>query len=314
MRMQVVPVSIVIPTYNGQGHIREAVRSVMSQTCVPYELLISDSGSSDDTLNIIEEETAGARFPLRILPERTPGMVKNWNAAARAARGEYVKFLFQDDVLDPQCVERMWDVVARHPKVGFVWCARRVIAGPEIELHPVGKWLVEHTDLDRSHLRIRPVQCGRSILRSRRLLDDNWNKIGEPTCVMMKRSVFESLGGFNEQMKQLVDVEMWYRALAVTWAAFIEEPLASFRVHLQQMTVKNLEESEEVIAEWTKLMHSLASPMLYRCLHCAARRRVRLEMNQLRQTPPPPALLDLFYETARKAKWMRRCVNVARGA
>jgi glycosyltransferase involved in cell wall biosynthesis len=310
--MQVVPVSIVIPTYNGQRHIREAVRSAIAQTCIPYELLVSDSGSKDDTLNIIEEEMAGARFPLRVLPERTPGMVPNWNAAAHAAKGEYIKFLFQDDVLEPTCVEKMWDLVAHRPKVGFVWCARKVIACPGYEDHPAGKWLVENTALDRDHLRLKPLQHGRRILRSRRILDASWNKIGEPTCVMIKRSVFEAVGGFDPRFKQLVDVEMWYRALAVTWAAFIEEPLAQFRVHLDQMTAQNLK-SGDADGDWVALMHALASPALYRYLHPAARRRVRLELERNAEQVPPPVLFDLLWETARKAKWMRRAVSLARG-
>jgi len=309
--MQVVPVSIVIPTYNGQTHIREAVRSVLAQTCIPYELLVSDSGSTDDTLDIVRDEMKGARFPLRILPERTPGMVPNWNAAARAARGEYIKFLFQDDVLEPGCVERMWDVVAHQPKVGFVWCAREVIACPGYELHPVGKWLVENTHLDRKNLRLKPVQHGRRILRSRKLLDDNWNKIGEPTCVMMKRSVFEAVGGFSPRLKQLVDVEMWYRALTATWAAFIEEPLARFRVHLDQMTAHNLT-TGDADGDWVALMTSLAEPALYRCLHPAARRRVRLELDKAAEQVPRPPLVDVLYETARKASWVQRAVRLAR--
>jgi len=311
--MQLVPVSIVIPTYNGQRHIRDAVRSVVAQTCLPYEMVVSDSGSRDDTLKIIEEEMKGARFPLRILPQRTPGMVPNWNAAARAAKGEYIKFLFQDDVLEPACIEKMWDVVAHHPKVGFVWCARNVIACPGYELHPVGKWLVENTGLDRDQLRLKPLQHGRRILGSRKLLDESWNKIGEPTCVMIKRSVFEQVGGFSTHLKQLVDVEMWYRALTVTWAAFIDEPLACFRVHLDQMTAQNLK-TGEADGDWVALMHSLASPPLYHCLHPAARRRVREELDKAAEQVPPPALFDLFYETARKAKWMRRAVSLARGA
>jgi len=276
-------------------------------------LLVSDSGSTDETLKIIRDETAGAGFPVRILPKRTPGMVPNWNAAASAARGEYIKFLFQDDVLEPQCLERMWNVVVQHPKVGFVWCARHVLADPGDELHPIGKWLLEHTDLDRGIIRVRAIQNGRRVLGSRRLLDECWNKIGEPTTVMIKRSVFASLGGFNLRMKQLVDMEMWLRALAVTWAAFIDEPLAGFRVHQDQMTVKNAE-SGEAEGDWVEMMHSLAEPGIYRCLHSAARRRVREELTRANQPAPSLVFADVLYETARKSKWMRQCVAVARGS
>ncbi|PYL63077.1 MAG: hypothetical protein DMF24_01770 [Verrucomicrobia bacterium] len=94
-----VPVSVCLPIYNGALYIREAIQSILNQTAVPQEIIVSDSGSSDGSENIVREEARRAQAKLIILPTKTRGMVANWNSAIRAASGKYIKFLFQDDLL-----------------------------------------------------------------------------------------------------------------------------------------------------------------------------------------------------------------------
>ena len=115
-----VPVTVCVPVYNGALYIKDAIRSVLNQTVMPQEIIISDSGSSDGSEDIVREEARRAQAKLIILPTKTPGMVPNWNSTLRAASGKYIKFLFQDDLLHPNCLEEMVKVAECDERIGFV--------------------------------------------------------------------------------------------------------------------------------------------------------------------------------------------------
>jgi glycosyltransferase involved in cell wall biosynthesis len=304
IRSVATTISVVLPTYNGADHIAAAVRSLRAQTVPPWEVVISDSGSTDGTLDIVRAELAGAPFPVRILPRRTAGMVKNWNAAISAARGEFVKFLFQDDVLEPRCLEFFGAAAGAEHRLGMAWCSRRLILEGDPDTHPAAKWLVENPTLDRYMLEIdnRP-HPGWRVLGARRLMEGSPNKIGEPTAVMIRTDLLCRIGGFSERLAQLVDVELYYRVMARSWVQFIDEPLAAFRVHGKQMTVKN-SEIDAAAADQLELMRVLGQPEIYRYLHPRARRLLRegCEKAGLHGAATYP-LYDRCYESAR---WVKR--------
>ena len=77
------------------------------------------------------------------------------------------------------------------------------------------------------------------MLSDPQLLSRPINKIGEPSVVLLRRGLVLQLGGFAPELKQLVDLEMWLRVMAHAKVGFIPEPLASFRVHLDQESFKN---------------------------------------------------------------------------
>jgi glycosyltransferase involved in cell wall biosynthesis len=100
-----VPVSVCLPIYNRALYIRDAIRNVLNHTVMPQEIIISDSGSSDGSENIVRDEARRAQANFIILPTKTPGMVANWNSTIRAASGKYIKFFSQDDLLHPNWLE-----------------------------------------------------------------------------------------------------------------------------------------------------------------------------------------------------------------
>ncbi len=73
---------------------------------------------------------------------------------------------------------------------------------------------------------LKTSQPGSSLLRSQNLLHEPLNKIGEPTAVLIRTSVLREVGLFNEKMRQLVDMEMWVRIMAVSHVGYISKPLS----------------------------------------------------------------------------------------
>jgi glycosyltransferase involved in cell wall biosynthesis len=100
-------VSVVMATYNGERYLAEQFQSLLDQTKLPDELIISDDGSKDGTLRIIEEFSRRAPFPTTILVNGNRlGYAENFLQASKHAQGDLVAFCDQDDVWHPNKLER----------------------------------------------------------------------------------------------------------------------------------------------------------------------------------------------------------------
>ena len=265
-----VPVSVCMPVYNGALYIRDAIRSVLNQTVIPQEIIVSDSGSSDGTVNIIRDHAEGTRVKLIILPTKTPGMVANWNSAIRAAAGKYIKFLFQDDLLHANCLEEMVKVAKSDERIGFVFSPRELLVEPSVEDDVYAQWLLQHRNLSAAFGNLETNQPGSLLLSSKRLFQEPLNKIGEPTAVLVRTDLFDKVGLFNENMPQLVDIEMWVRIMAVCHVGYISKALTSVRVHSRQASFRH--RSEEMVRfEAQCLRDTLRRSAIYPLLHWRVR-------------------------------------------
>ena len=269
-----VPVSVCLPIYNGALYIRDAIHSILNQTVIPQEIIVSDSGSSDGSENIVREEARRAQAKLIILPTKTPGMVANWNSAIRAASGKYIKFLFQDDLLHSNCLEEMVKVAESDKRIGLVFSPRELLVEPSAENDPLTKWLQKYQNLSAAFGNLKTNQPGSLLLRSSELLQQPLNKIGEPTAVLVRTDLFGNVGLFNENMRQLVDMEMWVRLMATSHVGYIPRALSSVRVHARQATSRHTTEEIDRF-EKDRLEDTLRTSAIYPLLHwrvkCALR-------------------------------------------
>ena len=230
------PVSILVPTYQGARWILETIGSALAQTFCDFELLVVDDASSDGTPDL----AASCRDPrVRVLANaRRLGLVGNWNRSIAAARAPLVKFLFQDDLLRPPCLERMVEAFRERPAAGLVF-ARRAILVERDGSDDGGSW--EGLATARS-------ACGDTPRWSPpRALFDPWirakalgNSIGEPTSVLLSRAALSAVGLFNPRMVQSPDMEMWARISFHFDVGFLDEELTVFRAHARSATRRNL--------------------------------------------------------------------------
>lgn len=228
--------SICIPTYNGANFLREAIDSVLAQTFGDFELILSDDQSSDHTFQIVQEY---ARHDPRIRPIRNDsnlGLVGNWNACVRAARTDWIKFHFQDDVLHPDCVATL--LSAGENGQAFVACERDFIFDdPNPRLRD---YYESHRARTRRRYAGRPIldaeMYGREIIASVCA-----NLVGEPPVTLLHRSLFERYGLFNPLMVSRCDSEYWNRVGCNVGIHFISEPLVHFRVHGESASARHLQ-------------------------------------------------------------------------
>ncbi len=236
-------VSICIPTRNGEEFIVKALESAFSQTYRPIEIIVSDDASTDGTLELVQLMSDHCPVPLHLVQHTPAGIGENWNNCVREARGEFIKFLFQDDLLAPQCVERMMEPALADERVGLVYCRRTIISDPEDANHR--QWAEEYGVLHRSWTSIPVsdhIRPGSLYLRDRALLTSPANKIGEPTAVLLRATVFDREGYFENELVQELDYFYWYKIMRHFHIAFVDEELVSFRLHAEQATWRNRRE------------------------------------------------------------------------
>jgi len=233
-------VSICIPTYNGNKFIEEALDSAINQTYKNIEIIISDDNSNDDTLTIIKERLINSKTPYNIYNHESKGIGANWNHCVEKSNGTFIKFLFQDDLLRFDCIEKMVELAISDNKVGLVYCKRTILY--DINNFEHNKWIQYCGVL---HAKWHKVKVKQGILDGRKYLSDKYlmngplNKIGEPTAVLIKKNCFEKIGFFDENLKQTLDIEFWYRLMKYYKIGFIDEELVSFRLHDDQASFVN---------------------------------------------------------------------------
>jgi glycosyltransferase involved in cell wall biosynthesis len=265
-------VSICVPTYNGTQHLRECLDSALGQTFHDFELVIVDDGSVDETATIAREYAQRDPRVRLYLNGRNLGLVENWNRCVALAQGQWIKFLFQDDYLEPTCLDRMLE--ACQPGVLLTVCRRTYLFQPETPDH-MKRMYERHlsTDSLRQHFAdcrvITPEVFAKHMLRY-----PTTNCIGEPTATLFHRSAFERFGGFLHDIVVLCDWEYAARIAVQTGLSYVDESLATFRVHSKSATQTNFARNRyrvEVL-DLVSAHHELAYAPLYEPVRRAASR------------------------------------------
>jgi glycosyltransferase involved in cell wall biosynthesis len=235
----VPPVSICVPTWNGASFLGAALESALSQTYSDFELLLVDDGSTDATLDV------AAAFPdprIHIYRNhRRLGIPGNWNHCLELARGTYVKFLFQDDVLDRQALAKLVAALEAVPAASLAFSRREIRhEGPDTADLPLrGPGYSDVVSAFYATLRgpFTGIDLVRQAVASGR--DLAVNVVGEPSFVLLRREAAVRAGGFDSAFTQVVDWELWLRLARVSPVVFVDESLGLFRVHSGGQSASN---------------------------------------------------------------------------
>jgi glycosyltransferase involved in cell wall biosynthesis len=119
--------SIGMPVYNGENYIKEALDSMLRQTCKDFELIISDNGSIDGTQKICEEYAHRDKRIKYIRHEHNRGAAWNYNYVVGLASGKYFRWAAHDDNLAPEFLKKCIDVLEKNSSVLLVYTKSRII-------------------------------------------------------------------------------------------------------------------------------------------------------------------------------------------
>jgi glycosyltransferase involved in cell wall biosynthesis len=206
-----VAVSVVIATYNSARYLPEAIESVLAQSFTDRELIVVDDGSTDDTQTVLR------RFGSHLvsLSQANLGVSAARNRGLTRCLGQYIAFLDADDTWAPEKLECQIEAMQAYPGHGAYFSA-----------------------FTRAACDLAPLSVHRS-QRSTVSLEDlllSGNVIGSPCTVIARRALLDLAGGFDLNLSQCADWDMWVRLAGYTDFLYVDRPLATYRQHDANMS------------------------------------------------------------------------------
>lgn len=214
-------VSVVIPCYNQGEYIDEAVDSILNQTYTNIEIIIVNDGSTDEYTN---RKLASYNKPKTYVLNKENGHLSSArNYGIEHAKGDYILLLDADDMFKETFIEKGMKILNSRKKVGFVssyveyFGARRDI----VTTHKSGG--VENYILYNNNV----------------------------ACALIRREIWEEVGGFDENMKQgYEDWNFWFAVTKKGWEVYIiEEPLFKYRKKRNTMRTRSDDMRPELVKQ-----------------------------------------------------------------
>ncbi|WP_369014277.1 glycosyltransferase family 2 protein [Flavobacterium anhuiense] len=250
-------ISVCIPTYNGEKYLQETLESIQLQTYSNVELIISDDSSIDKTLDIIKKFKVISKYPVFLYHHNPTGIGSNWNNCIKKANGELIKFLFQDDVMEYNCLERMVSVYNKNPQAGLIASKRSFIVEKNVIGEITNNWIEKYRDLQigLQHQKADILILDKAVFKRSDFRKSPLNKIGEPSVVLFRKDIVNQIGYFRADLKQILDYEYWYRILKRNTIVIINEQLVRFRIHEDQATNVNREKAINDYSLYDKILY-----------------------------------------------------------
>ena len=206
-------ISVIIPTHNRANLISRAIESVRKQTIDDrIEIIVVSDGSTDNTREVVSGYSDVRFF------EYFPGVNGNHarNTGVKNAGGDYVAFLDDDDEWLPEKLSRQIEAMQKE-NAGLSYTGVRIVYDNE-GIQYLG----------------RPGESGD--LKKRILID---NCIGSTSTVVVKKSLFEEAGGFDEKLGALQDYDLWIRLCQLTRVSCIPEPMILYHNYTNKKQVSS---------------------------------------------------------------------------
>jgi len=205
--------SVIIPTYNRANYLKEALHSVKAQTRLPFEVIVVDDGSTDQTETVVNNFD----HEIRYLRRNHEGVAVARSAGVAAAQGDILAWLDADDLWEPEFLETVTQRFANNPQIDGVYTGLSRIDGVG---HP----------LPQSSTRVVPA-------------DDLYDSLIEECLIQtstfaVRKDCFHEVGLFDRQFDICEDYDMFLRLAAKFKLVGIPKALVKYRVHAHN-TVNN---------------------------------------------------------------------------
>ncbi|MBL4673283.1 MAG: glycosyltransferase [Arenicella sp.] len=241
-------VSVVIPVYNVEQYIEEALDSVLSQSYQNIEVLIVDDGSPDDSISTIKKNYSDSR--IRIIEQANRGLAGARNTGIRSANGGYVAFLDSDDFWEKNKLDQHIQLMLNHDNCGVSFCSSSFV---DENSQFLGRL---QAPKKKANYQAKDIFCR--------------NPIGNGSVPVIRLEILQQIGFetsdknqdglpytqyFDESLQQSEDVDCWTRIAILTGTDFyyIDQPLTNYRLNSGGLSA-NVEKQFET---WMHLLNKL---------------------------------------------------------
>lgn len=225
-------VTVLMPAYNAERFIAEAIESVLSQTYEDFELIVIDDGSSDSTYEIAVRY-ARMDKRVKVISHANVGMGASLNKGLHLAGTELVLRMDADDVMMPNRIEGQVDFMLRHPDVAV---ASSLVYYINEQGEVIGK---NSNDLKTPDDLKRYLSAGEMI------------GFHHP-AVIMRKSVVLNIGGYRPQFWPADDIDLWIRIAERGYVLLVQqEYLLKYRIHGSSISVRGIAEARLKVS-WVK--------------------------------------------------------------
>lgn len=206
--------SVVMPVYNGEKYLREAVESVLNQSFSDFEFIIINDGSTDDSSRILHEyQRADQR--IRLIERENKGLIYSLNEGIRESSSELIARMDADDICYPDRFKLQIDFMTQAPET--------VVLGTLVELIDTDGYLIceftkktEHEEIDQQHMH----GVGGAIIHP---------------SVMMRKKALEKVGVYDESCPNAEDIDLWLKLAEVGDISNLNEVLLLYRQHAESI-------------------------------------------------------------------------------
>jgi glycosyltransferase involved in cell wall biosynthesis len=213
-----ISLSIITPSFNQAGFIRQTIESVLSQEInVPVGYLVIDGGSADGTIDILKEYSGRLTW----ISEPDSGQSNALNKGFTRATGEIIGWLNSDDLYMPGALQKVVDHFESHPETAWLYGYCRIIDEKDQEIR---KWISDYK-----------IRHSRQFSLGRLLIE---NYIAQPAVFFRRESLFRA-GLLDESLHYSMDYDLWIRLAMRKPPAVIHDILSSFRLHSCSKSMTN---------------------------------------------------------------------------
>lgn len=222
---QLPVISVVIPVYNSQAFLADAMQSVLSQSYSDWELVAVDDGSTDRSLEILHE-FAAQDSRIRVLPMPHAGICCTRNTGIDAARGRYVAALDNDDVMLPSRLQAQFDFLESHPDHVAVGTAGLLI---DVDGDPINERFFPTSSEEIE----RELLAGRNPLMQ--------------SSMMFRRAAMVEAGRYQEDRNFAEDYDLFLRLTETGKIANLGDVLMRQRQHVSRASAAHYDDQNRVV-------------------------------------------------------------------
>ncbi len=204
--MPVPSISVVVPAYNAEAFLGEALESALGQTLPPLEVIVVDDGSTDGTAAVVKSFDSRVKY----LFQQNARQAAARNTGLRRSRGGAVAFLDADDVWRNDKLEKQMNLLLSKEGLSCVYCSTQ-------EIDSSGTAGTVHSARARGNV-LQDVLLGRA-------------GCGGGSTLFVLRSVLDKVGLFDEALSPCEDTDLFWRLAAFGAVDYVDETLVYYRQH-----------------------------------------------------------------------------------